>query len=502
MKLPEMVTSPRNRFLLAFLLGFLVRFLPEVLAYPNLIGFDTVYCAARLERGVIWHHWSEIFTQTWLLFGLLVPIDKITGLTPAMALRISSSAFYGLNVAGIYYFANKSLKWNSKKSFLASILFSFSIASLRISWDLYRNILGLGLLLFAIAIMPEAENGKKIPSFVLLSILITFSHELTTVTLLALSSGLIILNIKRSERTRALNLFIAVLPALAIFLVRTYLTLYPILYTTDTNIIDVGDMDYARLPGFFFLTDYLKISITCEQYSTYAELSAHILSLFFLLYVVLIPLIAKGFFRVKILDLWTALLLIGSFNALITPFAAVIYWERWMFMLIYPFTFYAANGVEEFLRNKKWIRQTKAIIILTMAMGILFMASPSAYPIPTTVAYFPSGMQQNTIPLEDESATISSITWLNQNMNTSTCVIVHLVFVSWADLYLNKNLTIIYYSMNLTRAFEVARRNGFQDIYIVWWNRDIGWYPNIKLPQGLKEVYSDGRISTYRYAAS
>jgi len=66
-------------------------------------------------------------------------------------------------------------------------------------------------------------------------------------------------------------------------------------------------------------------------------------------------------------------------------------------------------------------------------------------------------MQQNTIPLEDVNGTINCIEWLNKNMNENSCVLVHHAFLSWGRLYLDKNRTIIYYAMNLTKAVEVAQ---------------------------------------------
>jgi len=41
--------SFRKGFFLAFVLGFMVRLIPEVLSFPYPIGFDTVYYAARMN---------------------------------------------------------------------------------------------------------------------------------------------------------------------------------------------------------------------------------------------------------------------------------------------------------------------------------------------------------------------------------------------------------------------------------------------------------------------
>ena len=71
------VISFREGFFLAFVLGFLVRLIPEVLSFPYPIGFDTVYYAARMKSGIIWYNWSSFFS-TWLVYSLLVPLYSVT----------------------------------------------------------------------------------------------------------------------------------------------------------------------------------------------------------------------------------------------------------------------------------------------------------------------------------------------------------------------------------------------------------------------------------------
>jgi len=56
MKSPDSVTSLNSTLFLSFLLGFIIRLAPELLSYPNLIGFDTIYYAARINEGIIWYH--------------------------------------------------------------------------------------------------------------------------------------------------------------------------------------------------------------------------------------------------------------------------------------------------------------------------------------------------------------------------------------------------------------------------------------------------------------
>ena len=155
-----------GRLLLACLsIGFFIRLVPELLAFPLPIGFDTIYYAYVMKSGVIWAHWSTFFSSTWLLNALTVPLYTLTQVDPFMLLKVVAPLLYGLNVAGIYWFARKSLGWSQGMSVLASIFFSLQLASLRISWDLLRNTLGLGILLFAISYVKEVKSKRGFALF-------------------------------------------------------------------------------------------------------------------------------------------------------------------------------------------------------------------------------------------------------------------------------------------------------------------------------------------------
>ena len=112
----------------------------------------------------------------------------------------------------------------------------------------------------------------------------------------------------------------------------------------------VNDSIAPHLGGLFFLVDYLQVLNPIEHYASYFELFSHVFSLFILLYVVVLPLVVVGHFRDRVLESWTLLLMIGSFGCLIMPFSALLFWNRWMLMLVYPFTFYAVNGLWKILR--------------------------------------------------------------------------------------------------------------------------------------------------------
>jgi hypothetical protein len=174
-----------------------------------------------------------------------------------------------------------------------------------------------------------------------------------------------------------------------------------------------------------------------------------------------------------------------------------------MFMLIYPFTFYAVNGIEK-IRNEchsKWTDRGTAVFIAAMiVVGLLYISLPPEYTpfyTPMTCTYLPSSMQQSTIPLQDIGDTLSCLDWLNRNMDANSTLLVHHAFFWWGQLSLDKNHTRICYTMDSMKAVEMAQEEGYNQMYLIWWGESIGWYKNIQVPGSLKAVYSQGRICIY-----
>ncbi len=96
----------RKGFLIAFVVGFAVRLIPEILSYPYPIGWDPIYYAARINDGIVLNHWSNIFS-TWMIYGILVSLGNLTRLEPFLLLKIVAPLLYGGTAAGIYFVAWK-----------------------------------------------------------------------------------------------------------------------------------------------------------------------------------------------------------------------------------------------------------------------------------------------------------------------------------------------------------------------------------------------------------
>src|SRR3989304_3865815 len=203
------------KILLACLsIGFIIRLVPELLAYPLPIGFDTINYASVMKTGVVWAHWVTFFTTTWLLNALIVPLYSISQIDPFLLLKAVAPLLYGLNVAGIYWFARKTLNWNMRMSVLAGVFFALQLASLRISWELVRNTLGLGILLFAFSYVKDVGSKRGFALFTVFSLLSVFAHEYAAVTLLVVVLGLLVWkSLKLMFKKEWQRLALGVLPA-------------------------------------------------------------------------------------------------------------------------------------------------------------------------------------------------------------------------------------------------------------------------------------------------
>jgi hypothetical protein len=516
-----LVMSDRRVVLFCFLLGFIVRLIPEVLSYPSPIGFDTIGYAASINTGKILYHsgtffeypWNNFFS-TWMLYLFLIPVYNLTKIDPFLLLKLAAPLIYASNVCAVYIFSRKWLTWSIKKSLLAAVIFTFQLATLRTSWDLYRHSLATIFLLLTLPLIYKANSRKSLFSFALLSLLIVFSHELIAAVLLILILGIVITGlIKHKDLKKHIKILVAALPALTIFLAITFVLLSNYGLTVEPNIINAHNPEQYHPYNLFFIVDYLKVSSPLENYPTYFSLVFDFFSLFCVLYLLWLPLAVQGFFRDKILDKWLIILLVFTVSSLLTPFFAVFQWYKWMYMMVHPITFYAANGATKLSHLsspintlklsfvKSFSRLASATLLTTILLSTLFIAAPvesAVFYFGRVNSYFPSTMQYNTIPLQDQSDLIECLKWFDMKDSANTSILLHHSLLSWARLYLPENFTRIYYISNIEEALNLAMKKEFDYIYLVWYNTDRGWY-NISVPDSFQINFQSGRFAAFKY---
>ncbi len=511
--LRSFVSTDRRALVTCLFVGFLVRLVPEVLAGAAPIGFDTVYYAAAMKGGVVWAHWSSFFTSTWLLNSLTVPLYNVLQVDPFLLLKVVAPALYGLNVAGVYWVGRKMLGWDAKLCLTAAGLFAFQLAALRISWDLLRNTLGMGLLLFALPFVGKVSSKRDFAVLALLSLLAVFAHEYAGVALVAVVLGVVGWRFVRKSfgKTDVLT-FVAFLPALAVFTVGMFLRFFPVKYGSTTTAFTTGEAAVGR---FKFFANYLAVNDGVFGYAGYADLFVDVMLLFAFLYLSYLFLVWKGFFRKDVLDVWLGLLLVGSFGCLIMPFFALDLWSRWMFMLVYPFTFYAVNGLLRLVRgsdgvNRKILGHRRKTIFgvlgVTVLLGSVYLATPllmnsgvsGVFVLPYVSAHFSSAP---AVPFQDVEGVAEAWTWLDANVGGNSCVLVNHVFSLWERYYLDKSHVTIQFWNDGNLALDDALERGFDSVYFVWWNVDIGWY-DVSVPETFVPLRDFGRISVYEFRSA
>jgi hypothetical protein len=250
-----------------------------------------------------------------------------------------------------------------------------------------------------------------------------------------------------------------------------------------------------------------------DNYSSYWNLVISVGLLFTALFLPYIYLVKKGYFKNTILSIWTILLLIGAFGCLIMPFFALQYWHRWMFMLVYPFSFYAAFGIAKIVKssNPGKVRVSSLfsnkkvafMVLLTISLGIAYLFTPltmlyankSVPNITGNAVYFST---DPAVPYQDEPSVVEAMAWFNSNLAQNSCVILQHHFLEYGRLYLDSSQHIVYYQVDVDVGVTKAVDSGFSSIYFVWWNKPIGWNEN-PVPDGFVEVEDFDRISIYSY---
>lgn len=396
---------------------------------------------------------------------------------------------------------------------LAGVFFALQLASLRISWDLLRNTLGLGILMFALSYVKEVGSKRGFGLFAGLSLLAVFAHEYSAVILLVTVVGLLAWKLVKKQATFNYKMLaLAIVPALSVFLTGMFLRLNPIRYATQSSIIPAGDVITGK-SGVFFLTNYLQVQTSVDYYANYWTLALNVALLFTVLFLPYILLVKKGFFKNEILSIWTGLLLVGAFGCLIMPFFALQYWHRWMFMLVYPFTFYAVYGIAKIVKSSNQgkislselfsNKKAAGMILLTLSLGVAYLFTP------TTMVYANKSVPNLTgtqvyfstdpaVPYQDENSVVQAMDWFNQNLDSNACVVLQHHFLEYGRLYLNNSEPIVHYEVDVDSAVDKAFESGFSQVFFVWWNQQVGW-GDVSVPAGFTSVQDFGRISVYNY---
>lgn len=480
-RVSRIVSSIRNyKFALAaFLLPFTVRAIPEVIAGPYPIGWDTIayYVPNTLDMASgkmgIW----GILGSGPLMYSFIVPGYFLMRINPIFLFKIAGPLIFGVLCWSVFRFCEKKLGLSVRSAFLSVLFLSFYFVSLRVAWDAYQA--ELGLIFFVLGLTVAKKSGSirgSTVSRVAFFLLAILANQLVGVLLV----GTVIVeafNLRRSESWK-LNL-VRVAP-IALFGVVVFATLQP-----------------STGPGVSILG------------GSFAPLNVA-LNTAFLLYAFgpLLPLaLVGGFLRVR--SLFSPWMMVCAIGILISTLPGQVFQDigyRWVLLLSIPILIASAQGYQKLSTRAAGFNSKQWLYALQLGVPLALFISAGMYSTiqVASVPYFslslgnvPSSLLQSSIPLSDSAYVVQAMQWLEASMPSSSVVITHEAFYGWARAYLSSDKTTINSLLN-SPSSELDLATGYSHVFTVWWTPGSGWF-SPTFPTSASVAATFGDIAVYEY---
>ena len=451
-----------------------IRAIPEIIAGPYPIGYDTIAAYVPFMRdwatgNIGTHYTSEV--GGWLLFVIFGLTYTSTRIDPLTIVKIAGPLLYGVLGLSEYFFAEKVLRWDRQKSFLLVLIASVYFVSLRVSWDLFRNTLCLALMLFALVIGINIGSKKRLTGFSTLILVVALTHLLVATLLVSLV--LIQSFVNRLDFKRILS----VIPAAIVCA--------------------------ASLIGF----QAQGITAIGQGLSGAGSLSLYVFSLYAFLPLLPMALLGRRTLRSNLVSWWLIICILGVILST-TPLSIssqLVSPDRWTLMMFLPLTVLSVEGFSRLGRSislrgfKPVIRISWILLLLILFTGYAGLQAETAFPY---YSYFvPTSMLQSTVPLHDSQDIVISLRWLSANIQPGSTIMALDPIYGWVREYFDGNASIAGFAPGTT--FEAALHQtlemGNTRIYTLWWANGQGWYADPTPPPGFVLQHQSGQFGVFLY---
>jgi hypothetical protein len=430
-----------KKLIFIFLIGCLIRIIPEIIAYPYPIGYDTINYYIPLANEIKFDSLNYQFN----IFSYFIYILKtFTSLNPYNLIIVLSSITYGLFSISIYLLLNV---LNVKFDWLMTIFILFQISALRTTWDLQKDILALSFTFLIFYFILKDRNTRyhknKIIYFgLIISLVILTIFTDTMISFLIILSLSIYFIIKKDKK------YIISLGMIITILVTTFL----ILNGDNNNNSQISRNINTILNG------------TIEENVHYSPLNLVIL--FIMINGLLLPFLFYGlkYLRELLLYIPLGLTLVGSFTWLVLSYSSILLPDRWIILSGIFISIFSSYGLVKlssssyaFSNYKNKINYKILIPILStyILIGLFYMILPSTYAFPIyglfygfTQNFVPITMQFNSIDITDNEDLVMTIDWLNNNTDSDSIIYGNLHFKGWMEILLKEQRTFKYNNMN------------------------------------------------------
>jgi len=494
--------NPRNHssspyLLLAFILPLLVRAIPEILMAPYATGFDTM--GHYVPTTLFWLNgrvdfWG--FVGTAPLFYSIVVFLVSSGGSLITVLKIIPPVMHGFLGLSVFGYAKISLGWAPVKSVVTALFATMYFVSLRISWDMLRNELGLVLFFIVLTLINAKSTLGSRKRYLLLSLvmsLVVLSHQLVSVLMFSIIGLTVAYNFLKHQRSKIGRLLIVSMPAIFIFLL--------------TFFFSPRIAEYRLIFGFSQTDGWLSLF----GFSSYGALLASVAGFFIFLFLPILPLVIIGLRRLRDFQMraWVLLCVVAALIPMVSPSNL-----RWLMLLTYPFAFFATDALGK-LRNVSWrrfrIASRKVVSVYLLIMMSVLSFSLLLLPPENAAPYFnsnvfnnyvyqiPTSMLQNTVSIADCQDTNFALLWLKSNLDNDAYLLSHRAFYGWSLSVISSDHVILYEYDNPEDTAKTLAQQSNNKLYLIWWVNGQGWYGQPTVPSTFLEVYRSGRIAIYMY---
>ena len=418
--------------LLSFGIGCLVRIIPIILNFPYPVGYDTVnYYLPYLYH--FENNWTILLTSFPVYITIVYIFSYIFSIDIYYSFLSSNVILYGFFSISVFLLSKIILNQSFNRSLIFTVFVIFQLGTLRISWDLFRNLFSLILFnLFLLLVYyfkqkNAMDNMTSLISFFSISIITIFSDRLIGILLIIVS---FICSIAYKQKY--------------LFIINLFFTLSFLYYF----------LTFDRITFVSTNSNFLDMLLN-PLYSKNAFSQFDISILFLSIYGILIPFFIRGFvfteFKCGLLLIKIPLIitLFFSFTWLFIPNYGFLVPERWLLLSGIYISLIAIYGffllIDSFLKQKK-LRKGIALVFLFIFVvyGFLYIIMPSGvivFSLPSffqknTGFIFPYSMNFNSLKIIDNTDLLKSIDWINSNTSNNSIIIGSKHWRGWFSLFL------------------------------------------------------------------
>jgi hypothetical protein len=474
--------------LAAALIPLGIRSVPEIIVGPYLIGWDTIasYVPNTLDWAAGRVGFGEMLGVAPLLYAISTSIYILSGINPVWIFKVMGPILYAWLMVALFRFLKVGLDWNDRRALGGTLLTSLYFITLRLSWDLYRNMLGLTFILLSLSLFRNWKSLRNQASLSVLTILAVAADQLTGTIVLFLVGTRALGELLNRRPKEFLQLARLALPGAVLFIS----IVYAFAATSGQNIVH----EQPPIPTLGGLSSSLG-------YLGYAYLPIALL-------------IFLGMKTVRSPDLrnWCVVCTGGMFTGLL-PFVGLIAMSpEWSDLLTIPFCVYAAAGlaviVEAPRAGLNWVAflHAKILPIFTCALALsaaLYIALPAQQAMPYYTAFptlVPTSLVQNTVPLSDMEGLRIMLGWVALNMGPGAVLITHQAIYGWARAYLPPGDHLVNYGFSSPLlGVKMASLAGYTSMFLIWWDNESQWLGQANIPTGFVAVARSGNIAVYAH---